>query len=421
MRIGIGDVRGRAFWVVVGCLVVQMGLGYGYALGALAPYVLPEFGWTRTEWSVRAGFQLAATALSSPIIGALCVRWGTRGVITGGAFLLGTSFALYGSMQNLWELYGLTLLVGLGVTGIGDVVVGGVVPRWVVSNRGLALGVAYTGSNIGGWILTRLAAASAEAFGPQATFVLLGLGGAAVMLPFAWWAVRDPRPEEELAHEEPAPTMPPRGDADDMPLGQALRTRSFWILLVALFLFFVYFLAMVDFFVLYLTDMGHTRVDAARIYSWLILMGLIGKIGFGWMADRMSSTLGLTLIVGAISVSALLALGLQSPWVLPIFVLVYGTTSAARDVIYPLVIADCFGVRYLAQIYGAMSFTLWPAGTLGPIFSAWVHDSLGSYDVAFLTFAAANGLACAAFLGLRRETSRTETAEASRQMAGAPR
>ena len=31
-----GDLSGRALWVVFGCLVCQIGLGYGYVLGPLA-------------------------------------------------------------------------------------------------------------------------------------------------------------------------------------------------------------------------------------------------------------------------------------------------------------------------------------------------------------------------------------------------
>jgi cyanate permease len=47
--------------------------------------------------------------------------------------------------------------------------------------------------------------------------------------------------------------------------------------------------------------------------------------------------------------------------------------------------------------------TLWPGGALGPLFAAWVHDQLGSYDVAFGTFAGLNALVCLSLLGLRQE------------------
>jgi len=75
------------------------------------------------------------------------------------------------------------------------------------------------------------------------------------------------------------------------------------------------------------------------------------------------------------------------------FVILFGFSSAARDVVYPLIIGECFGVRYLAAIYGALMFAILPAGILGPIFAASVYDHLGSYWPAFATFAGCNFLA----------------------------
>ncbi len=37
-----GDIRGRAAWVVFGCLVCQMGLGFGYVLNPLAREIIGE-------------------------------------------------------------------------------------------------------------------------------------------------------------------------------------------------------------------------------------------------------------------------------------------------------------------------------------------------------------------------------------------
>ena len=54
------DLRGRAFWVVAGCLVCQMGLGYGYVFGPLAKPLLDEFGWSRAAYS---GMRLPQLAL----------------------------------------------------------------------------------------------------------------------------------------------------------------------------------------------------------------------------------------------------------------------------------------------------------------------------------------------------------------------
>ena len=75
----VGDIRGRAAWVVLGCLVCQFGLGFGYILGPLAGDILSEFGWTRAQLSGARFPQLLATSLTSPFIGWLVIRFGARG------------------------------------------------------------------------------------------------------------------------------------------------------------------------------------------------------------------------------------------------------------------------------------------------------------------------------------------------------
>ena len=86
------------------------------------------------------------------------------------------------------------------------------------------------------------------------------------------------------------------------------------------------------------------------------------------------------------------------------FVVCYGFATAARDVVYPLIINRCFGERYMAEIYGALMLAL-PGGSLGAIFAARIFDELGSYDVAFTSFAALN-VAVVCSLALVRDERR---------------
>jgi cyanate permease len=48
---------------------------------------------------------------------------------------------------------------------------------------------------------------------------------------------------------------------------------------------------------------------------------------------------------------------------------------------------------------------LLPGGVLGPIFAARLYDTLGSYDVAFTTFAVLNALCLGLLAFVRREAA----------------
>ena len=397
--------------MVLGCLVCQLGLGYGYIYSPLAGDILAEFGWTRAMFSSARGPQLFAIAVASPLVGAATVRFGARPVLMLSALLVGLTLWLLSSIQNLWQLYGVNILLGLMMAGLGDIPVGAVASQWVHRGRGLALGVIYSGSNLGGMILAPTVVLLAQASSWRNALWLVGLIGMLLVLPCAAWLVREPTGREASTRRAEASAADNAGSRDDLDLARALRTRSFWILAAALFCFFFYFVAMIDHLVLFLTDVGMSQLEAAGTFGFAIGLGIVGKLGFGLIADRISHRTALLLDFGLLAVSSLLLLAVPQAGLLPVFLVSYGISVAARDVVYPLVVADCFGTRYMAQIYGGLMLALLPGGALGPIFAGAVHDLTGSYDAAFATFAILNVLAFVALRRVRTEGAPTTPEE----------
>jgi MFS family permease len=414
----LGDLRGRALWVVLGCLACQLGLGFGYTVGPLAGSMIEELGFTRAEFSAARAPQLWVIALASPLVGAACARFGARAVLATSALLMAAGYAGIAAMQHWWQLLVFWSLVGLGVAGLGDIAVGGVVTQWVQKRRGLALGIVYCGSNLGGALATWGVARVIEHGGWRQAVLVVCMGGSLALLPFALLAVRDRAGAPASGANEEAPAAVARADdltlraddltlrADDLTLRAALRTRSFWILFATLFSFWLYFLALLDHLVLFLTDTGMSREDAAGFLSLAVALGIVSKLGFGWIADHMSAKGSMLLDYGLLTASALLLLLLPDAYLVWAFVAAFGFSTAARDVVTPLILTHCFGVRHLAEIYGVLMLTLLPGGTLGPIFAGAVHDATGSYAGAFLGFAALNALAWLALTRLRDERVR---------------
>jgi MFS family permease len=397
-----GDLRGRALFVVLGALLCQMGLGFSYVLGPLAGDIIDEFGWTRAMYSSARAPQLFVIAAMSPVVGALSVRFGARAVLAVGTTTLGFACLLFSAMQALWQMYALVMLLGISVTALGDIAVGQLVTRWVDRGRGLALGIVYAGSNLGGWLIVPIAVGIAARESWREAFAALGAAALLALLPAALLLIREPKRASEPA-DLPAPSRLEIGSDADLDLGAALRTRSFWILAGALFAFFFYFLGVLDFLVLFLTDSGLPKREASLYFSHGLGIGIAAKLALGLLADRIPYKSALLLDFGLLTLSSLLLLALPDAAPIWGFVVCFAFATAARDVVYPLVISDCFGPRYLAKIYGALMLTLAPGGALGPIFAAAAHDHFGDYRVAFYTFALLNGLALAGLCGLRRE------------------
>ena len=254
-----------------------------------------------------------------------------------------------------------------------------------------------------------------------------------VLLPVSLWMVRD-RPAEAIV--DPAPGDAPIDDSaraasaaiavrsgsdgssgaatdpdTSLDLGTALRTRSFWILTATLFSFFFYFTGALDHLVLFLTDTGLSKESARGWLSQAIGLGIVSKIAGGYIADRIPREKSILYDYGLLTFSSLVLLLLPNPLLLPVFVVSFGFSQAARDVVYPLVIERCFGPRHLASIYGVMTLTLLPGAVLGPLLAARLRDELGDSRLAFLIFVVLNALSLAALFFLRDE----------RDQPGAPR
>ncbi len=386
--------------MVVGAFVCQMGLAYGYAFGTVADDVMRETGWTRTEYASALSFRIWINALANPILGWLTVRFGARPVLVGGVLGIGVGMFGVSRIDALWHLAGWNLLLGVVQVAVGDLVAGQAVAEWVRRWRGLALGVVYAGSNVGAAILVRLVAELSDD-GWRDAILVTGLGGAAFMLPFALFAIRSPRPGEV----EPEPgddAGDPNGAGADLGLAAALRTRSFWLISFALFSYFFYFVGVLDHIQLLLRDAGLSKREAASAYGTAVFMGLFAKPLFGLVADLMPPRASSILNTLVYALSAFLVLGLPHPVILWVWVVAYGWTSTARDVIYPLLIMHGFGVRNMAAIYGAISVALL-GGPLGSITAAAIHESTGSYDRAFILFGALNLLSVGALALVRHE------------------
>ena len=84
----------------------------------------------------------------------------------------------------------------------------------------------------------------------------------------------------------------------------------------------------------------------------------------------------------------------------------FGFSTAARDVVYPLIITECFGLRNMAPIYGALMVALLPGATIGPVFAAVVYDNLQSYELAFVTFFVLSATGLTGLFFLRDERAR---------------
>ncbi len=147
----------RTAWLVVAASSVDLFLHFGSllvnAFGVMLTTLASEFSWSRGDVSFAFLLATMGAMLTMPLTGWLTDKFGARRPI----FISMIGFgALYASLSfltpNLWHLYAVFLLLGLFGPGTSAVPHASLISRWFTERRGLALGLAMSGTAIGGVI-----------------------------------------------------------------------------------------------------------------------------------------------------------------------------------------------------------------------------------------------------------------------------
>src|SRR5438552_4254894 len=290
------------WWIVLAAflnLFFSVGILY-YGFPVFYPSMVDSLGFTRSQLTqgFLIGFVVAAL-LFGILAGVLIDRWGARRVIRIGIWFVGVSLILMGSMTRLWQYYVLCVTEVVGYVLTGPIPNQVLISNWFHVRRGRAMGYAYLGFGLGGAISPLLINALIQSFGWRHAFQIIGILILIVLFPVAQWVTRSNPGESNLLSDGPlgTPVRLPANDASAtagagsrsaqrVELGQAVRTRNFWLILAACTLTIGAIGAVTQHLILFLKDHGYSQSAASRVSSTLLISSLAGRVIVGYFADR---------------------------------------------------------------------------------------------------------------------------------------
>jgi predicted MFS family arabinose efflux permease len=381
----------RGWLVVGGCF---MGVLIGPALVASTFSVffaalLESVPWSRASTAFAYSLYVLLYGVSGPIVGRLCTTLGPQKVLLSGAVLIAVGGVLLSRVQEVWQfcvLYG-ALGVTAGMTGVVPVTV--LISRWFVDQRGLALGIAYSGTT-GALALSPLAQSLVAAIGWRRAYFLIGMIAGALLFLVVLATVRDapPREDHETTNSRD-PHSPTPQASDPSRIKRAFRTPSFWLLAGSGFLFFSVLTAVFSHVIPLASDRGVAKGVAALSLGLMIGIGTIGKVGAGYLADHYDA--GKILVwtfLGQAGVLGLLAWG-QSTTLFWVFVLLFGIGQGGALTLAPMILGHLFGVQALGSLVGAYWLIATVGSLIGPPAAGAMRDATGAYSLVLLFFTAA--------------------------------
>jgi MFS family permease len=140
----------------------------------------------------------------------------------------------------------------------------------------------------------------------------------------------------------------------------------------------------------YLSSVGITRSTSSLVTSTLLLSSIAGRLGFGWLGDKLDKRRLITagLILTGLGMLCFGYITNTVLWLLVPFLILYGCGYGGPVSMVAPTLREIFGRGKLGSILGLAMGTLSLGGIAGPPLAGWIFDSFGNYKYAWFAFVA---------------------------------
>jgi predicted MFS family arabinose efflux permease len=355
-----------------GSFIVLLSFGIRSSFGLFLQPMSMDLGSGREVFALALAIQNLVWGASQPFIGMVADKWGTPRTVVAGGLLYAFALYLMATTASAFELHlSAGLLIGLALGGTGFGVVLAAVGRAVPAEaRSTALGITTAIGSFGQVLMPPLGQGLLSSYGWQTTLLLLA--GAALLIIVAAGGLRAGAAGAQ-SH-------------DRQTLGAALNEASHhsgYLYLTAGFFVCGWHVAFIAVHLpAYLADGGIGAGIAAWCLALVGLCNVIGSYSAGVLGGRFSKKYLLSFLYAARSVVILVFI------LVPLSVTSALLFSAVMGLLWlstvPLtsgLVAQIFGPRYMATLFGIVFFSHQIGSFLGVWLGGYLYDTRGSYDL----------------------------------------
>jgi len=246
---------------------------------------------------------------------------------------------------------------------------------WFLRRRGFAIAVCASGNYVAGTIWPPLIDFLINDFGWRSAYTAFAWISAGVMLPLL------------LVLTRPSPTLAAAqsGGSAGSPQTLGVTSLQLTLLLCLAGVGCCTAMAMPQVHVVALTvDLGFSASHGAEMLSLMFGFGVISRLAFGWLSDRIGGLATLWLGAALQCASLMFFLPAEGLQALSVASALFGLFQGGIAPCYALIVREFYPEAEAAGRTGVVVF----ATLVGMAFGGWasgvIHDWTGSYDLAFL-------------------------------------
>jgi predicted MFS family arabinose efflux permease len=385
--------------VLVLATAMQMGMSMPQQTpAAIGPVLTDALHLSRAQLGLLTSAIWGGMLLGMLPFGLLIDRRGERAVVALGALVLAAFLLLAAQASSFLPLFLLLIPAAVGASCAGP---GGTraIAAWFPGHqRGMALGIRQTGVTAAGIISAIALPPLAVKLGWQAPF--RSVAGLALLSALVF----------SLFYREPQAGR--RTTMSPLDVGRLLRSRTFllatgygWIFMGALGAAITYLTVSLH------QQQGLSAVDAGFFLGVLQLGGVVGRVGWGMLSDRLGSRGRTMSLAGTVTVAASLALAVLGHRAVPTLALgalvfVLGISALGWNTIYIALCAEAGPADRAATVVGlGTTVTFTGMVTVTPLFGL-IADRSGGFVLSWTFLAALTVVGVLLSLGVRDRASR---------------
>jgi predicted MFS family arabinose efflux permease len=366
------DWRSPTVVLVCGGLILTIAMGIRHGFGLFLQPISHDMGWGRETFALAIAVQNLVWGATQPFVGMISDKYGAAKVILGGVALYALGLvAMANSHSPIVFVLTSGVLIGAGLSGVTFSVISGVLGRrFPPEKRSMALGISAAAGSFGQFAILPLTQWLLSSIGWYGA--LLAMAGIALLIAPLAAALVERREAQAHVFKQSA------GQA----MSEALGHRGYVLLTVGFFVcgFQVVFLGV--HLPAYLADKGMSASVAVTALALIGLFNIIGTYIAGWLGGRMPKKYILSAIYfGRAVVFALFFWAPISVFSVYAFAVAVGFLWLSTVPVTNGVVAQIFGVRYMAMLSGFTFFSHQIGSFLGAWLGGKVYDMNGNYDL----------------------------------------
>lgn len=358
--------------VIAGCLIAMIAFGVRSSFGLFLPPMTQAHDWSRATFGYALAVQNLMWGVGAVAASALADRFGPARVLAFGALLYG--IGVWGmseavSASALYWTAGFVTGLGIAFTGIG-ITLATIARAVPPQRRSLALGLGTAASSLGQVLFLPLTQWAIDGLGWHGALLVLA-GASLMILPLAFVLPNTPGSKAITATEQTIVQA----------LKEAMEHRGFLLLTAGFFVCGFHLAFITVHFPAYVKDVGLPARVGALALATVGAFNIVGSFGAGMAGQRWAKRYGLSTIYLARSVAIVCLLWAPKTELnILLFAATMGLLWLSTVPLTSGIVAQVFGLRYMATLYGIVFLSHQIGSFLGVWLGGVVYERTHNYD-----------------------------------------